>query len=148
AGISGTRVLGPNRTLSATTGTLTVAAPLDLTGGSITAPTVSVSANMDIGAFSTVNATGTLFLQPGTTVLLRDFAKLSATASVTNNGGTLQLKGPLANVTGLMTNTAGFISGTGRFTAGLNNGVGGTIRVETGDQLVINSSSPTNAGTI
>ena len=87
-------------------------------------------------------------LQAGYTVQLNDFATLHAVNSITNNGGTLQLAGPLANVTGPMTNTAGYVRGTGRFTAGLNNGAAGTIRVETGDHIIIDTVGPTNLGTI
>src|SRR5262249_48831240 len=79
---------------------------------------------------------------------LNDFSTLGATTAITNNGGTLELAGPLANVTGPVANNAGYIHGTGRFTAGLNNNAGGTIRAESGDHLIIDTAGPTNAGTI
>jgi hypothetical protein len=146
--LAGTHTLGVNRTLSATAGTLTLTTPLTLTGGAISATTIDLNANMDIGAFSNISATNTITLEPGKTIQLGDFATLAATTSVTNNGGTLILQGPLANVTGLMVNNAGFVSGTGRFIGGLNNGAAGTIRVETGDDVIIDTAGPTNLGTI
>ncbi len=146
--LAGTHTLGPNRTLSATAGTFNLTTALDLTGGNISVPTLDINANMDLAAFSSVTATNTVTLETGATVQLRNFATLGATTSVTNNGGTLLLGGPLANVTGLTTNTAGYIQGTGRFTAGLNNGAGGTIRAESDDHLIIDTVGRTNLGTI
>jgi T5SS/PEP-CTERM-associated repeat protein len=146
--LAGTHTLGVNRTLSAAAGTLTLTTPMTLTGGTINVPILDINANMDIGAFSTISASDTVTLETGKTVQLGDFATLGATNSVTNNGGTLELQGPLANATGFTSNLAGFIRGTGRFTAGLNNGAGGTIRVETGDDIIIDTVGPTNLGTI
>jgi hypothetical protein len=103
---------------------------------------------MTMSPFSSITATGTVTFEPGKTIQLGDFATLGATTSVTNNGGTLELQGPLANVTGPMANNAGFVRGTGRFTAGLNNGAAGTVRVETGDHIIIDTAGPTNLGTI
>jgi hypothetical protein len=102
---------------------------------------------MDIGAFGTVVAT-TLTINPGGTVHVRDFGTLGATTTVNNNGGTLLLDGSLANVIGLATNTAGFIRGTGRFRQGLNNFANGTVRVESGDHIIVDTAAPTNAGVI
>lgn len=146
--LNSTHTLGTGRTLSATAGTLTLTTPLTITGGAISAPTIDLNANMDIGAFSNISATSTITLEPGKTIQLGNFATLAATTSISNNGGTLALQGPLANVIGLMTNTTGFVTGTGRFTAGLNNGANGTVRVETADHLIIDTAAPTNAGTI
>jgi fibronectin-binding autotransporter adhesin len=146
--LGGTHTLSTNRTLSATAGTLTLTTPLTVTGGAISAPTIDLNANMDIGAFSNISATNTITLEPGNTIQLGDFATLAATTSVTNNGGTLILQGPLANVTGPMANNGGFVSGTGRFVGGLNNGAAGTIRAEAGDHLIIDTVGPTNLGTI
>lgn len=146
--LAGTHTLGTGRTLSATAGTLNLTTPMTLTGGTISVPSLDINANMDIGAFSSVTATGTVTLQPGITIQLGDFATLGATTSVTNNGGTLQLEGPLANVTGPVANNAGYIHGTGRFVGGLNNNAGGTIRAESGDHIIIDTVGPTNLGTI
>jgi T5SS/PEP-CTERM-associated repeat protein len=146
--LNSTHTLGTGRTLSATAGTLTQSTPLTITGGTISAPTIDLNANMDIAAFSNISATSTITIEPGRTIQLGDFATLAATTSITNNGGTLALQGPLANVTGLMTNTAGLVTGTGRFVGGLNNGANGTVRAETGDHLIIDTAAPTNAGTI
>ena len=146
--LAGTNTLGVNRTLSATAGTLSLTTPLVLTGGQISAPTLNVAANMDISGFSTVTATNTVLLQSGTTIQLGDFSTLHATTSITNNGSTLALQGPLARVSGPFANFAGFVTGTGRFTSGMNNGANGFIRVNTGDQIIIDAGSPTNAGTI
>jgi T5SS/PEP-CTERM-associated repeat protein len=146
--LAGTNTLGANRTLSATAGTLSLTTPLILTGGQISAPTLSVAANMDISGFSTVTATNTLLLQSGTTIQLGNFSTLNATTSITNNGSTLALQGPLARVTGPFANFAGFVTGTGRFTSGMNNGANGFILVNTGYQIIIDAGTPTNAGTI
>jgi T5SS/PEP-CTERM-associated repeat protein len=146
--LAGTNTLGANRTLSATAGTLSLTTPLILNGGRISAPTISVAANMDISGFSTITAATTLILQSGTTIQLGDFSTLHATTSITNNGSTLALQGPLARVTGPFANFAGFVTGTGRFTSGMNNGTNGFIRVNTGDQIIIDAGTPTNAGTI
>jgi T5SS/PEP-CTERM-associated repeat protein len=146
--LGGTHTLGANRTLSAAAGTLTLTTPLTISGGAISAPIIDLNSNMDIGAFSNISATNTITLEAGNTIQLGDFATLAATTSVTNNGGTLELQGPLANVTGPMANNAGFVSGTGRFVGGLNNGAAGTIRVETGDHIIIDTVGPTNGGTI
>jgi autotransporter family porin len=146
--LAGTHTLGANRTLAATAGTLTLTTPMTFTGGTINVPILDLNANMNIGAFSTVSASDTVTLESGKTVQLGDFATLGATNSIINNGGTLQLEGPLANVTGFMANNAGFIRGTGRFTAGLNNGAGGTIRAEAGDDIIIDTVGPTNLGAI
>jgi T5SS/PEP-CTERM-associated repeat protein len=146
--LASTHTLGTGRTLSATAGTLTLTTPLTITGGAVSAPTIDLGANLDIDAFSNISATNTITLQPSATIQLGNFATLAATTSVTNNGGTLILQGPLANVTGPMANNTGIITGTGRFTAGLNNGAGGTVRVETGDHIVVDTVGSTNAGTI
>ena len=146
--LAGTHTLGTNRTLSATAGTLSLTTPMTLTGGTISVPSLDINANLDIGAFSSVTASNTVTLQPGITVQLGNFATLGATTSVTNNGGTLELKGPLANVTGPVANNAGYIHGTGRFAGGLNNNAGGTIRAESGDHIIIDTVGPTNLGTI
>src|SRR6202012_297816 len=111
--------------------------PLTLTGGNISVPTLDLNANLKIGAFSNVAASSTVTLETGTTTEVDDFGSLGATTGIVNNGGTLLLDGSLANVTGLVTNNAGYVRGTGRFTAGLNNSAAGTIRVETGDDLLI-----------
>src|SRR5947199_260428 len=55
---------------------------------------------------------------------------------------------PVAHVPGLVANNPGYIPGTGRFVGGLNNNAGGTIRLESGDDLIIDTVGPTNAGTI
>ncbi|HEX4412652.1 MAG TPA: dockerin type I domain-containing protein [Lacipirellulaceae bacterium] len=146
--LTSTHTLGTGRTLSATAGTFSLNSPLSLTGGNISVPTLDLSANLKIGAFSNAAATGTVTLEPGTTTEISDFGSLGATTGITNNGGTLLLDGSLANVTGLVTNNTGYIRGTGRFTAGLNNGAAGIIRAETGDDLLIDTTGPTNLGTI
>ncbi len=146
--LTSTHTLGAGRTLSATAGTFTLSSPLSVAGGNISVPTLDLNSNISIGSFSTVLASNTITLEPGTTTEVNNFGYLGGAAGVINNGGTLQLDGSLANITGLVTNTAGFIRGTGRFVAGLNNGAAGTIRAETGDHLIIDTTGPTNAGTI
>src|SRR4051812_22216517 len=146
--LAGTHTLGPNCTLSATAGTFTLGSTLILNGGTISVPTLDVNANTTLHAFSTITAANTVTLEPGITVQLDDFSTLRATTSISNNGGTLQLNGSLANVTGPVTNNGGFIRGTGRFVAGLNNAAAGTVRLETGDHIIIDTVAPTNVGTI
>ncbi len=146
--LNSTHTLGAGRTLGASAGTFTLSSPLSLTGGNINVPTLDLNSNLSVGAFSTVLTSGTITLETGTTTEINNFGYLGGAAGVINNGGTLQLDGSLANITGLVTNTAGFIHGTGRFVAGLNNGAAGTIRAETGDHLIIDTTGPTNAGTI
>lgn len=146
--LAGTHTLGSGRTLSANLGTLNLGSTLSLTGGRISVPALDVNANMDIGAFSTVTANSGVTLEAGATVQLENFGTLASTTSITNNGGTLDLQGSLANVTGFTSNLAGYIQGTGRFTGGLNNGTGGTIRVESADHIIVDTVGPTNLGTI
>jgi fibronectin-binding autotransporter adhesin len=146
--LAGTNTLGANRTLSATAGTLTLGSTLVLAGGRISAPTININANMDIGGFSNLAATNTINIQAGRTIQLRDFSTLTSTNPFTNNGGTLVLGGQFANVTGVLTNTAGFVRGTGRFSGGLNNGATGTIRLASGDHLIVDGAANTNVGTI
>jgi T5SS/PEP-CTERM-associated repeat protein len=146
--LAGTHTLGVNRTLSATAGTLTLTTPLTLAGGAISVPILDINTNMELSAFSSITASDTVTLETGKTFQLNDFSTLGATNFVINNGGTFLLNGTLANVTGPMANNAGYVRGTGRFTAGLNNGAAGTIRVESGDDLIIDTVGPTNLGTI
>lgn len=146
--LAGTHTLGTNRTLSATAGTFTLATPLDVTGGKIAVPAFVINANMDLGAFSTVTATGQITIQPGATVQIRNFATVGAGTAIVNNGGTLLLDGPLASITGGTTNFLGTITGTGRFAGGLNNAAGATIRAQNGDHIIIDTIGRTNAGMI
>src|SRR5262249_45061020 len=71
--------LGANCPLSATAGTFTLGSTLILNGGAISVPTLDVNANMTLHAFSSINATGTVTLEPGATVQLDDFSTLGAT---------------------------------------------------------------------
>lgn len=146
--LSGTQTLGANRTLSATAGTITLNSTLAVTGGRVAAPIIALNANVDLTGFSNVAASNTISIAATKRIEVGNFSTLSATNGTTNNGGTLVLSGPFATVSGAMTNTTGYIMGTGRFTGGVNNGAGGTIRVESGDHLIIDQSAPTNAGTI
>lgn len=146
--LNGGRIIGPNRTLSATAGTFTLATPLELAGGKIAVPAFVINANMEIGAFSSVNATGQITIQSASTVRIRNFATVGAGTAIVNNGGTILLEGPLASITGGTTNFLGTITGTGRFAGGLNNAAGATIRAQNGDHIIIDTIGRTNAGMI
>jgi T5SS/PEP-CTERM-associated repeat protein len=146
--LAGTNTLGPNRTLSATAGAMSLTSTLIVNGGRIAAPTINLNANMDISGFSNVLASATMTIQAGRTIQLGNFSTLGATTSTTNNGGTLVLTGPFANVNGLFVNAGGYVRGIGRFSGGLNNNAAGTLRLEAGDHLIIDQSSQKNAGTI
>ena len=145
--LDNTHILGTNRTLSATAGIFTLTTPLDLAGGKISAPSIVINANMDLGAFSTITATNLMTIQPGATLQMRNFSTMAAGTSIVNNGGTILLNGPLANITGVTTNTQGYVQGTGRFKGGLNNALAGVIRAEANDHLIIDTLS-TNLGAI
>jgi T5SS/PEP-CTERM-associated repeat protein len=146
--LAGTHTLGADRTLSATAGAISLTSTLIVSGGSIAAPTINLNANMDINGFSNVAAGATMTIQAGRTIQLGNFSTLGAATSITNNGGTLVLTGPFANVTGPFINSSGYVRGIGRFSGGLNNSAGGTLRLEAGDHLIIDQTSRTNAGTI
>jgi T5SS/PEP-CTERM-associated repeat protein len=146
--LAGTQTLGANRTLSATAGTITLNSTLNVTGGRIAAPIIALNANLDLTGFGAIAASNTISIAVGKRIQVGNFSTLSATTGTTNNGGTLVLNGPFANVAGAMTNTAGYITGTGRFTGGLNNGATGIVRVESGDHLIVDQPAPSNAGAI
>jgi T5SS/PEP-CTERM-associated repeat protein len=146
--LAGTNTLGANRTLSATAGAMSLTSTLIVTGGRIAAPTINLNANMDISGFSNVIAGTTMTIQAGRTIQLGDFSTLGATTSITNNGGTLVLTGPFANVSGPFINSAGYVRGIGRFSGGLNNSAAGTLRLEAGNHLIIDQTDRKNAGTI
>jgi T5SS/PEP-CTERM-associated repeat protein len=144
--LGGTNTLGSNRTLAATSGTLTLDTPLAVNGGKVTAPNVTVAAPLVIGAFGNVTATDTFTINTGQTVQVSDLGTLGTTNPMFNNG-TLQLNGPSAQVTGFAYNL-GVVQGTGRFAGGMNNSTLGTIRARAGDYLVIDSGGLTNSGNI
>jgi T5SS/PEP-CTERM-associated repeat protein len=146
--LAGTNTLGPNRTLSATAGAMSLTSTLIVNGGRIAAPTINLNANMDISGFSNVVAGATMTIQAGRTIQLANFSTLGATTSITNNGGTLVLTGPFASVTGPFVNSAGYVRGIGRFSGGFNNHAGGTIRLEDGNHLIIDLNDQRNTGTI
>jgi hypothetical protein len=60
----------------------------------------------------------------------------------------LLLNGPLATVTGYMVNTIGYIRGTGRLAGGIYNAAGGVLRVQDGDDLIVDTVAADNVGTI
>jgi hypothetical protein len=146
--LAGTNTLGANHTLSATTGAISLTSTLIVTGGRIAAPTINLNANMDISGFSNVIAGTAMTIQAARTIQLGDFSTLGATTSITNNGGTLVLTGPFANVTGPFINSAGYVRGIGRFSGGLNNSAGGTLRLEAGNHIIIDQTNRKNFGTI
>ena len=146
--LSGTRTLGPDRTLSATAGTMNLASTLIVAGGRIAAPIINLNADMDISGFGSIAAGTTMTIGTGKTIQLRDFSTLGATTSITNSGGTVVLNGRFVNVTGAFINNGGYVRGVGRFTGGLNNGAAGTVRLESGDHIIVDQTGRTNAGTI
>jgi T5SS/PEP-CTERM-associated repeat protein len=146
--LAGTNTLGANHTLSATAGAMSLTSTLIVSGGRIAAPTINLNANMDISGFSNVIAGTTMTIQAARTIQLGDFSTLGATTSITNNGGTLVLTGPFANVTGPFINSSGYVRGIGRFSGGLNNSAGGTLRLEAGNHIIIDQTNRKNDGTI
>lgn len=146
--LAGTQTLGPNRTLSATAGTITLGSAVAVTGGRVAAPIIALNANIDLTGFSNIAASNTMSIAAGKRIQVSNFSTLSATNGTTNNGGTLVMNGPFATVSGAMTNTTGYILGTGRFTGGLNNGASGVVHVDAGNHLIIDQAAPTNAGAI
>lgn len=146
--LGGTNTLGSNRTLTANAGTMTLATPLTVNGGTLNAPTLNLNAPIVVGPFGTVMSNDLVTIGSGQTVQIADQGTLGATAAIFNSGGTLQLNGPAARVTGFFANNAGIVQGTGRFTAGMNNGTGGTIRARAGDHLIIDQVGMTNPGNI
>lgn len=146
--LAGTQTLGPNRTLSATAGTITLGSAISVTGGRVAAPIIALNANIDLTGFSSIAASNTMSIAAGKRIQVSNFSTLSATNGTTNNGGTLVMNGPFATVSGAMTNTTGYILGSGRFTGGLNNGAGGVVHVDAGNHLIIDQAAPTNAGAI
>jgi len=146
--LGGTRTLGPNRTLSATAGTLNLNSTLIVDGGHIMAPIIDMNANMELRGFSNVIASNTINILAGRTIQLGNFSTLTSTNPITNNGGTLVLDGQFATVAGAFSNNSGFVRGVGRFTGGLNNAATGIIRAGAGDHLIIDQIGRTNAGAI
>lgn len=146
--LSGTSILGTNQTLSATAGTFNLTSNLLLSGGKVIAPDVQINAHLTVGAFASVIATNSITIESGRTVQIENFGSLAAGPFILNNGGVLQLNGPTAVVSTFMANNSGLIQGTGRFAGGLNNGTGGTIRVNAGDHIIVQQSGLTNPGAI
>ncbi len=146
--LAGTHALGTNRTLSAAGGTMNLDTALAVNGGTINVPNLDVNAPLSIGAFGKVTAGDSVTLGAGQSVQIENFGTLGATNVIVNNGGTLELKGGQATVTGFVANNFGVVQGTGRFAGGLNNGTGGTIRARAGDHLIIDQIGPTNPGRI
>ncbi len=146
--LAGTHTLGTNRTLSAASGTLNLDTGLAVTGGKIAVPNVDVNAPLNIGAFGAVAAGDSVTIGANGNVQIEALGTLGATNLIVNNGGTLELKGSQATVTGFVANSAGVVQGTGRLAGGMNNGTGGTIRARAGDHLVIDQIGMTNPGRI
>lgn len=146
--LDGTHKLGANRTLAATAGTLTLDSSLLVDGGTITSPTIDVTAGLRIAQFGTVSASDSANITAGKTVEVDNFGTLAAANFTMNNGGTLKLNGPNAAVNGVFFNVAGVIQGTGRFATGMNNGTEGIVRAEEGDHLIIDGFGMSNPGVI
>jgi T5SS/PEP-CTERM-associated repeat protein len=145
--LENTSTLGPSRTLAANAGTMTVAADLILGGGRLSVSSLTLNANVDVNAFSSIAAASTLTIGPSRTLEIDDFGSAGATTTFTNNG-VLKMNGPLATVTSLVTNNLGTVYGTGRFTAGINNGASATIRASANDHLIIQGPGLSNSGNI
>jgi T5SS/PEP-CTERM-associated repeat protein len=146
--LAGTHTLGTNRTLAAASGTLTLNSSLAVNGGLVSAPVISINAGLSIGAFGTVQASDMVSLEIGKTMVIEDFGTLGATNAIFNNGGTLQLDGPNALVTGFCQQIGGMVQGTGRFAGGMNIGTMGTVRVTTGDEIIVDTSGCVSSGVI
>lgn len=145
--LDGSNTLRANRTLASDAGLLSLTTDLNMDGGRMNISSLQLAANLNVGAFSSINATGTITITGSRTLQIEDFGSIGATTSIINNGF-LRLNGPLAAVTSLVTNNIGVVSGTGRFPNGINNGAGGTIRASEGDYLLIQTPGLTNSGNI
>src|SRR5690606_8969641 len=87
-------------------------------------------------------------VESGDSLQIEDFGTFSPTTYLFNNGGTIELQGPAATVTGFTANNFGTVQGTGVFAGGLNNGTGGTIRARQGDRILIMGPGLTSPGRI
>jgi T5SS/PEP-CTERM-associated repeat protein/autotransporter-associated beta strand protein len=146
--LAGTNTVAAGQTLAATAGTLNLTTPLIVSGnGAIGGSAISTTASLTINTLGTVTASDTVTLGSGTVTQVNDLATLAATNGVTNNG-LLQLNGPAAAVNGFVANNFGTIQGNGRLNNGLSNGTGGTMRLRTGDYIVVDGIGPTNLGNI
>jgi len=66
--LAGTHTLGANRTLSATTGAITLASPLVVDGGTVQGTDIQLNANIDLTGFSTIAGTQNISILAGRTV--------------------------------------------------------------------------------
>jgi len=138
----GSLYVGGNATTSGGGGDLTV------TGGG----RVNVGSQLYVHSVGTVEvrdgriSAGSAHVEPGGLVQIQD-GSIEAPGGLTNNG-TVQMLSPLAKLaTAALTNN-GVLGGRGGIQGNLSNGESGIVKIGAGEELDIQGSSHTNAGSI